>query len=205
MKKALTITIAGTLFTIEEDAYQKLEEYLKSVASYFKSHPDNKEIIRDIETRIAEQLMSRPNKDAVVTINDVETLILTIGKVEDFSDEHKSQPNTSHKLYRNPDNVWIMGVASGIAAYVHIDPLVIRIGFIILTLITGIAPGILVYIFLVLIVPAAHSNSEKNQMKGEPIDVEIIKENLKKTGTEFKDNIKKSSSDLKEYWHNKKF
>ena len=48
MKKALTITIAGTLFTIEEDAYQKLDGYLKSVTHYFGSYPDNAEIINDI-------------------------------------------------------------------------------------------------------------------------------------------------------------
>ncbi|WP_447516288.1 PspC domain-containing protein, partial [Clostridioides difficile] len=87
---------------------------------------------------IAEQLLDRKNKDAVVTIEDVNSLIKVMGRVEDIAgetpDNKTQQSNTqsstsssfSHrKLYRNTDDVWLMGVASGMAAYLDIDPLIV--------------------------------------------------------------------------------
>ncbi len=207
MKKALQITIAGTLFTIEEDAYQKLDGYLKSIHDYFGKYPDSKEIINDIEARIAEQLLANdPEKNKVVSIQDVERLITIMGRVEDFegtatvsssdSTESSAKNYSGRKLYRNTDDVWVMGVASGIAAYFNVDPLIIRIAFIILIFISSIVPGIVLYFILALVIPPAKTPAEKVNMRGGPVNLSSFKESIKNTSTEFKDNIKKNSSEF---------
>jgi hypothetical protein len=58
MKKTLSINIAGIVFHIEEDAYAQLDSYIQSIHSYFESFEGSKEIIADIEARIAEKFWS---------------------------------------------------------------------------------------------------------------------------------------------------
>jgi len=54
MKKTLSINISGILFHIEEDGYDTLKNYLESINTHFSGYPDSKEIVSDIENRIAE-------------------------------------------------------------------------------------------------------------------------------------------------------
>ena len=59
MKKTFTINISGTVFHIEEDAYEKLQNYLLKLKNYFGNDDEGKEIIADIETRIAELFLEK--------------------------------------------------------------------------------------------------------------------------------------------------
>ena len=54
MKKTFTINISGSVFHIEEDAYEMLQKYLISLNNHFGGSDEGKEIIADIEARIAE-------------------------------------------------------------------------------------------------------------------------------------------------------
>ncbi len=56
------------------------------------------------------------------------------------------------RLYRNTHNKMIGGVSSGLADYFNIDPVLIRLVFVILALHQGV--GILAYIILWIVVPA---------------------------------------------------
>ena len=58
MKKTLSINISGILFHIEEDGYDTLKNYLESINSHFSGYADSKEIISDIENRVAEIFLS---------------------------------------------------------------------------------------------------------------------------------------------------
>jgi phage shock protein C len=55
------------------------------------------------------------------------------------------------KLSRSVDNRMFAGVAGGLAEYFNIDPVIIRLIFVILMLAGG--PGILIYIVLWIIMP----------------------------------------------------
>ncbi len=57
------------------------------------------------------------------------------------------------KLYRSKDNKIIAGVLGGIAEYLEIDPVVVRIVFVLLTCITGFFPGLVFYFIALFIVP----------------------------------------------------
>lgn len=58
----------------------------------------------------------------------------------------------SKRLYRSEENKMIAGVCGGIAEYFDIDPVIVRIIFVIL-LLPGGAPGLLPYLILYLVVP----------------------------------------------------
>ena len=59
----------------------------------------------------------------------------------------------SKKLTRSYDDRWLAGVLSGFARYFNTKPLYLRIAYILFTAITGIIPGVIVYIVLLAIIP----------------------------------------------------
>lgn len=81
------------------------------------------------------------------------------------------------KLYRSQENKVIGGVARGLAAYFGTDVAVIRILFVLL-LIPGGA-GLIIYLVLWFITPAAKTVTEKMQMEGTPITLSNIEKNIK--------------------------
>src|SRR5690349_21302056 len=85
MKKNISINISGIIFHIEEDGYETLRKYLDSINKYFSSFEDSSEIMADIESRIAEIFLSKLNEGKqVITAEDVNSLITTMGSVSDL-------------------------------------------------------------------------------------------------------------------------
>ncbi len=189
MKKTIPINIAEILFHIEEDAYQELADYLKSVKEYFLRYPEHDEIVSDIERRIAEQFTGNGNKDKIVNKGDVERVIATMGKVEDFA--HDGMDDTTHndsasgkKLFRNGDDTVIGGVASGIAAFFGLSALLVRILFVVVCLFGGY--GILFYIILWFIIPEAKTSSDKIRMRGGKVTLAAVERSVKDKVEELK-------------------
>lgn len=185
MKKTLSINLKGLVFTIDEDAYEKLQIYLQDINKHFQSE-DDIEIISDIETRIAElftELLN--NKRVVVTIEDVDYVIQTLGSPDQFDDDEenkdaetpdngKKEKQKHKKFYRDTDNQIFGGVAAGLAAYTGIDVTIIRILFIILTFVS-FSWMIVIYIILWVICPSAKTTSQKLEMRGIEPSIENIK------------------------------
>jgi len=93
MKKNISINIGGIIFHIEEDGYQRLKAYLESINRYFSSFDDSKEIIDDIESRIAEIFLSKlSDVKQVIVLVDVEELIATMGTTKDFEASIETEP-----------------------------------------------------------------------------------------------------------------
>lgn len=59
--------------------------------------------------------------------------------------------NTSKRLYRSRTDRSLAGVCGGLAEYFQVDPTLVRVLFVLFTLMGG--PGLIVYIALALIVP----------------------------------------------------
>ena len=68
------------------------------------------------------------------------------------------------KLTRS-NNKSLAGVCAGIAEYFDVDPTVIRILYVFLTVFSAGFPGILVYIILAVIMPVAPNNSESGDLE----------------------------------------
>src|SRR5262245_4327565 len=104
MKKTHSANIGGTVFQVEEDAYEQLQAYLQSIETHFGFYPDVADIVADIEGRIAEQLLQRELAPQVVRIGDVERVIAAMGRIEQFADgEAEQAPTRNRKLFRDPD------------------------------------------------------------------------------------------------------
>jgi hypothetical protein len=76
MKKYININIAGIIFHIEEDGYDKLKEYLEVTQRTAANYNTPSAIMANIENKIAETFLNKL-KDGlqVVTMEDVEDLI----------------------------------------------------------------------------------------------------------------------------------
>lgn len=291
MKKTISINIAGIIFYIEEDGYDKLGNYLKAIQLHFASYEGSKEIIHDIEARIAEKFWDKQKKEntQAITLDDVEELIASMGTVSDFEaiqeeedllaeesntekgssstysenpQSEKSSNNGSQqapygpkklfrdtkrkllggvcagfahylgidalwvrliflvlfiglspvtqsplsgvifvlyiaswiafpsnfniedddtikKFYRNPDQKVLGGVVSGLASYTGFDLGMLRFIFVVMIFMFG--SGIVIYLILWIIAPEAKTITDKMQMTGEPITLENIESNIKKT------------------------
>jgi phage shock protein PspC (stress-responsive transcriptional regulator) len=268
MKKNISINISGIIFHIEEDGYDRLKKYLDSIHKYFSSFEDSNEILADIESRIAELFLSKLNEGKqVITAEDVNALITTMGSVSDFRaaeaeeatgdtgrasdqgdgtsgdrDEKYREPKRlvrdekrkilagvcagiahyinvdpvwvrllfalstafygitliiyiilwiampgsydieeatdNKKMFRDPETKVLGGVSGGVAAYFGIDITVVRILFIVFTFAGGI--GLLAYIVLWVILPEAHTLTDRMRMQGEPVTLSNIESNIKK-------------------------
>ncbi|MBN3520203.1 PspC domain-containing protein [Algoriphagus lutimaris] len=83
------------------------------------------------------------------------------------------------KLYRNPDDKVLGGVASGLAAYFGIEVIWTRLAFVLLILAGG--SGFLIYLVLWIITPVASSITERIQMKGGEITLDNIDTTVKES------------------------
>lgn len=194
MNKTITINLGGQIFHVEESVYTTLLEYLDSLKNYFKSDPDGNEIISDIEYRLAELFIEeQEDRTSAVSKEQVEAAIRTMGTVSDFQDATESEEHTTllpstpitnestseanKKLLRDPDDRVLSGVSSGLGHYFGINALWVRIAFLLMFFMTGI--GLIPYIILWIIMPKAVSSSDKLAMKGKPVNLNTLRENVK--------------------------
>lgn len=203
MNKTIIINISGTIFHIEEDAYEKLKVYMTEVKSYFNKSADSFEIISDIENRIAELFTEIINAEEkqVIIMNDVDRIIRTMGQAKDFEnalneEEEINIENNSYtikkRLYRNPDDKILGGVCSGIAAYFDFDPIWVRLALALSVLFFG--SGILLYIVLWVIMPEAITRTEKLAMRGESPTIDSIRRSIEEEMSSVKRNIKNGNA-----------
>lgn len=58
------------------------------------------------------------------------------------------------RLYRSSENKVFAGVFGGLGEYFGIDPVILRLAFVFLTIMTVGLPGVLAYLAAIFIVPA---------------------------------------------------
>ncbi|MEL1247404.1 PspC domain-containing protein [Flavobacterium helocola] len=189
MNKTISINLGGFFFHIDEDAYQKLSRYFDAVKRSLS--PDGRdEIMKDIESRIAELFQERLKNDKqVVSLSEIEEVISIMGQPEDYKidDEKTSYQSSSSsstnfyypskRLYRDKENGMIGGVMAGLGHYLGVDSLWLRILMVILFF--GFGTGLFVYIVLWILVPEAITTTQKLEMKGQPITISNIEKKVK--------------------------
>lgn len=213
MNRTVSISINSINFHIDENAYNMLKEYLDSLDQHFSKTEGKEEIMQDIESRISEILLTKINeKRNVVLTTDIEEIISILGKPEEIDGEGENdkqpktdatnqEPRSRKKLYRDPDNRVLGGVASGIAWYFNIDPTWVRLAFIV----TFFFSGPLIYIIGWIIIPMARTTSEKLDMKGEYVTINNIENSIKEEFNEVKKRVKDYSKEAKDFIKNNNF
>ena len=98
MKKTLTVNLGGTVFHIDEDAYQLLDKYLSNLRIHFRKEEGSDEIMDDFEMRISELNERVRLGYEVITIEQVEEVIKRMGKPEEISGGKKKKAPTTRNI-----------------------------------------------------------------------------------------------------------
>lgn len=202
MKETVKVNLGGQLFNLDVDAYEKLKKYLDSLKRKFSGSPkEAEEIVEDIESRIAELLTAKiGDKKEVINLADVEEIIAQLGTADemdepeeeeaeqDSSFKSRAQSRRKKRFYRDVDNSVLGGVGSGLGAYFDIDPIWIRLLFVVLFF-ANLA-GLLIYIILWIVIPPARTTAQKLEMQGKPVNISNIEKNVKEEFDKVTNNIK---------------
>jgi phage shock protein PspC (stress-responsive transcriptional regulator) len=172
MKKVITTGIGGRSFTINEDAYGRLESYLNNFRAHLKDVSKD-EVMDELESRIADIFYSEVGDSTrVIDLELVQKVVAQLGMPDgsDSSAEYTAAPGSSsasnlqRKLYRDTDDVRIAGVCSGLSLYFGIDTALMRI-IMLVALIAGSA-GFWIYVILWIAVPKALTPAQKCELRG---------------------------------------
>lgn len=171
MKKVIDVSLGGINFTMEDDAYFRLREYLKRFEETISDKNEAKEVMEDVEARVAE-LFQKEKKFAnqVVDMTMVQIVIDHLGEVGSdeytgsLADDSTGYTKGDKRLYRDMDDKMVSGVCSGLSIYTGLDVTIIRVIFVVLSFLYGTA--ILVYIILWIVMPKALTVAQKLQLRG---------------------------------------
>ena len=186
MKRTVNVNIAGLGFTIDQDGYVQLDAYLKDVASRIADANERKEMIEDIEARIADHFNEvATSQSRVISIENVRSALDRIGspdlfgpksksgfsqQIDDLSDKFDdftrkfSQPvgEAPRRLMRDKQDSVFGGVCSGVSAYLGVDTSIVRILAVVLLFFFG--ASLWVYLLCLLVIPAARTPEELEMM-----------------------------------------
>ena len=198
MNEIKRCSLSGIGFTLEKEAYSRLSNYLQSLKNAYKNNPDSDEILADIEARIAELILSaQSSAENVVCLPLVENIIAQLGTPEAISGEEEQPQSDANsriprRLYRDLENNKLGGVCAGLAKYLGVEAVWIRLAIsspLILLLVgaphlhwLSILGGNLLGIFLItylilwFAIPAAKSARQKLEQEGERISAQSIAE-----------------------------
>ncbi|MDZ7738912.1 MAG: PspC domain-containing protein [Bacteroidales bacterium] len=73
------------------------------------------------------------------------------------------------------------------AAYWRMDPWIVRVIFIVISLPGGL--GILIYLILWIVLPEARTTAQKIEMKGDPVNIHNIKDSVRQEFDNVKDKM----------------
>ncbi len=199
MNEITRIHLARTPYEIDIEAKKALERYTKDIKA---SLGDDADIYDDIEVRMTEILADRGVRaDSVITLDDINAIKSQLGEPSDFASNQSSHEDSERwqdnfftrgkdskdstatkRYYRDEEHAVLGGVIAGLAAYTGWDVTLLRILFVVLVIVPSFGTMIILYIVVWIIAPAAKTTGEKLEMRGEPVNLESIKESAKKFG-----------------------
>ena len=205
MKKNISVNIFGTLYPIDEDAYELLQKYNDNMRRYYSKREGGDEIADDVEHRVAELLSElRANGTEAITIEHVKEIINRIGDPQDMDDGENESPEgnpnvnnnaygnpeaqnfnsnpesfqANRKLYRDPEDKIIGGVMSGLSHYFGLtEPLILRLVLVLLLIVSLTTFGI-IYLIAWILIPEAITPEDRLRMYGKPVSAKAINEEL---------------------------
>lgn len=204
MKKNININLFGTIYAIDEDAYELMESYLQNIKDYFSKIEGGEEVADDIEHRFAELLWEKKQQGVdAIDIMTVKEIIKKIGNPEDLDESAADgqtategnqsaadeEPKTTaekqesagesagpRKFYRDGKDKLVGGVMSGLAHYTGgSDPFPWRIALVILFIVIPKSGWIAVlYLIAWMLFPEAKTAEERLRMMGKPVTTDNI-------------------------------
>ena len=190
MKKTINVAIGGCSFTINEDAYVTLNDYLERFKSALANNSSSADVMDELEVRIADQLKGKLGGRQVVDLAMTQDVIGKLGypqgyeAPEEQTGKYEAPKDEYHysgydgekpvrKLFRDPDGKRIAGVCSGLALFLGVDVTLIRVLFLV-AFICGSA-GFWSYLVIWIAAPEARTAAEKCELRGIPATAENIR------------------------------
>jgi phage shock protein PspC (stress-responsive transcriptional regulator) len=213
MQKVITINLNGNAYQIEEAGYGALVGYLDGAQRQLRDNPDRMEIIADLEQAIADKCARfRSAQKSVVTSSEVDQIIGEMGPVEaaaggetagQTDGQRKTGPKVPRRLYLIREGAMLAGVCNGTAAYLGIDPTIVRVLFVLLALGTKGA-FIFVYVVLAIVIPSADTSEERAAAYGEVFNarelIDRAAENFKEGGREWNRSWRRQHRRWRRHW-----
>jgi phage shock protein PspC (stress-responsive transcriptional regulator) len=194
MQQVIHASLHGLAFTFETAGYEALRAYLDRAAAQLSADPDREEILGDLEQAIADKCarLLAPHK-SVVTADEMARVLAEMGPVgtpaEVGPDAPPAPPPTAsavppgaapvRRLYRVLEGGKLGGLCNGLGAFFGLDANVVRVAFVVLTLVTSGA-WLLVYLVLLFVVPVAGSPEERAAARGLPFSAQGLIDDAKR-------------------------
>lgn len=195
MNEVVKVSIAGVAFAFEQEAYAIVKDYVDRLEAGYAKKPDGREIVADIEARMAELILDQQESERIVGVHLARSVVAQLGFPDDM-DEGEECPleKIPKRLYRNPDGAILGGVCSGLGVYFRVDPVWIRLAFflpLLVLIIIGSIPGggytshffgsmfgmfIVLYFILWIAIPLAKTPRQKLEMRGERVTASSIRQ-----------------------------
>lgn len=167
MQKTTSVSIGGRAFICDQPAYDTIKKYLDRCSRKLTDNPDKDEIINDIETSLAEHIKEQL-KTEVVTEDLAIKVVDSMGEVDIEQDEDDGQNSKAansqsffdkvNQIRLNKERRIFFGTAAGIAKTFDLDPVWIRLAFVVLAIFQG--SGVAIYLVLSIILYSAENKSQ---------------------------------------------
>lgn len=196
MQKVISINLNGHAYQLEEGGYEALRAYLERADRDLAANPDRAEIVADLEQAIADKCAAflGPQK-SVVTEGEVKQIVAEMGPVDtpppgateggegaDAAGSGSAAPGAAdrpRRLYAIREGAMFGGICNGLAAYFAIDVTLVRVAFVLATLLTQGA-AIIAYIAMMFLVPEAKTPEERAAAGAAPFNARDVVEHAKK-------------------------
>jgi phage shock protein PspC (stress-responsive transcriptional regulator) len=194
MQQVIHASLHGNAFAFETAGYEALRAYLDRAAAQLSADPDCEEILGDLEQAIADKCarLLAPHK-SVVTAAEMAQVLAEMGPVgtpaavgpdAPPAPPQAAQPATPaaapvRRLYRVLEGGKLGGICNGLGAFFGLDANVVRVAFVVLTLVTSGA-WLLVYLVLMFVVPAAGTPEERAAARGLPFSAQVLVDEAKR-------------------------
>ncbi len=197
MKNVIKVSVGRWAFTLNEGAYVLLENFLDRLKTYYEKEADTDKRVQDIENRIGEYLSDCVKSiDQVVDEKQIQQAIESLN-LPDFGQQAASSGRgaaesddygrSQKRLFRSDERKVLGGVLSGLGEYFGIDPVGLRVLYVIFVVIglfsfrfnmgdhvhfrlfgMGSITTFLLLMYLVMwiVMPLARTPQEKRAMRG---------------------------------------
>lgn len=196
MNKIVKVSIAGVGFTFDAEAFEVMKNYLDTLEKAYSTTNEGREVVADIEARIAELILNQQEASKIVDVAFAQRIVEQLGYPEDMPKEEEATAKLERRLYRNSEGAKLGGVCSGLGTYFGVDPSFLRIG-IFLPMVLWLALNamdldglgdcfgsiflmcVLLYFTLLIAVPMAKTPRQKMEMRGAKITASTIHQTFK--------------------------
>lgn len=220
MKKNITINLYGSLYAIDEDAVDLLEQYLDNMKRYFSQRGkyaadgSGDEIADDIEHRVAELFSElKANGVEAISIEHVQEIIKRIGNPEEWDDTAEGEPTEGpqqppeppqpgqnptnggkeglrRKLFRDPDDKLLGGVMSGLCQFFGGTDPLPWRIILVLLSLVSLQTVSIAYLIAWALLPQAKTAEDRLRMQGRPVNPQTLNEELMRTAEQAGDYLR---------------